>query len=147
MHRFYLQIERGLWRPNAFKAFHHSAWVKISEKDYRSVEYVWYHQQEMAEQTHVHHITVSLHCPVPPFIHNVPITVFELWTRVPVIWSTVLKLNCQNNPLHCSAPDVSVYDEGREGVCKSAKVWIWLGCDADIVCACVCLWVCVCIDF
>lgn len=75
---------------------------------------------KITEQTYIHHIiVVSLH---RPSLHSKsPITVFELWTHVPVIWSTVLKLNCQNNPLHCSAPDVSVYDGGRKGFVKVRK--------------------------
>lgn len=74
----------------------------------------------LTEPTCIHHVKeVSVHC---PSLHSqCSITVFELWTHVPVIWSTVLKLNCQNNPLHCSAPDVSVHEGKRERVCKSAK--------------------------
>lgn len=97
------------------------------------------HQQDITEQTHVYHITVvSLH--YPSLYSQSPITVFK---HIPVIWSTVLKLNCQNNPLRCSAPDVPVYDKGRKKGCRSTKVWTWLRCKADIVCLCVCVYMCI----
>lgn len=60
---------------------------------------------------------------VPATFHSqCHITVFKHWTHVRVMWSTVLKLNCQNNPLRCSAPDVSVYDKGENRVLLQ-KVW------------------------